>query len=177
MKSPANDPALRTWADVPAGSDFPIQNLPLGIFSTADRNARTATRIGDTVVDLAVLADAGLLNELGIDLACLKAGVLNPLMRHGRGGVRALRERLSQLLRHDNATLRDNTTLRDKALVPAAQAVMHLPCHIGDYTDFYSSRQHAYNVGCMFRDPANALLPNWLHLPVGYHGRASSIVV
>lgn len=177
MKFTANDPALRTWADLPAGSDFPIQNLPLGIVSAADRSARPATRIGDTVVDLAALADAGLLNEVGIDPACFKAGALNPLMRHGRSGIRALRERLSQLLRHDNPALRDNAPLRAKALVPVAQAVMHLPCHIGDYTDFYSSRQHAYNVGCMFRDPANALLPNWLHLPVGYHGRASSIVV
>lgn len=177
MTLPANDPALRSWVPVPDGSDFPIQNLPLGAGSWNGGPPVPMTRIGDRAVDLSVLAEAGLLDGLGIDRTAFDAPVLNPLMAAGRPGVRALRERLSTLLRHDNAVLRDDNDLREEALVAVDQVVMQLPVAVGDYTDFYSSRQHAYNVGCMFRDPANALLPNWLHLPVGYHGRASSIVV
>ncbi|MBP7515499.1 MAG: fumarylacetoacetase [Flavobacteriales bacterium] len=177
MTIAANSPALRSWVDVPAKSDFPIQNIPFGIYSTKDGSARPCTRIGDTVIDLSVLADAGLLNDLGIELAAFGPPVLNALLRYGKQGTRALRGRLSELFHADNGALRDDATTRAKACLPVASVTMHLPVHIGDYTDFYSSRQHAYNVGCMFRDPANALLPNWLHLPVGYHGRSSSIVV
>ena len=177
MNIPANSPTLRSWIDVPAQSDFPIQNIPFGIFSTADRAARPCTRIGDTVIDLSVLADAGMLNDLSIDLASFKAPVLNPLLRYGKQGTRTLRGRLSDLFNSNNGTLRDDAATRAKACLSLASVTLHLPVHIGDYTDFYSSRQHAYNVGVMFRDPANALLPNWLHLPVGYHGRSSSIVV
>ena len=177
MTIAANSPALRTWIDVPTRSDFPIQNIPFGIFSTKDRSARPCTRIGDTVVDLSVLADAGLLNDPGIDLATFGSPVLNALLRFGKQGTRALRGRLSELFNADNGALRDDAAVRANACLPAASVTLHLPVHIGDYTDFYSSRQHAYNVGCMFRDPANALLPNWPHLPVGYHGRSSSIVV
>ncbi len=177
MKLPANDPALRSWADVPAGSDFPVQNLPLGIYSDERGPARPATRIGDAVVDLGALAQAGLLDGLGLEPGVFMAGSLNPLLTYGRQGTRKLRQRLSDLLTGADPRLRDDAALRNKAFADIGSVRMHLPVHIGDYTDFYSSRQHAYNVGCMFRDPANALLPNWLHLPVGYHGRASSIVV
>jgi len=177
MKLPANDPALRSWADVPAGSDFPVQNLPLGIYSDERGPARPATRIGDAVVDLGALAQAGLLDSLGLEPGVFMASSLNPLLTYGRQGTRKLRQRLSDLLTGADPRLRDDAALRNKAFADIGSVRMHLPVHIGDYTDFYSSRQHAYNVGCMFRDPANALLPNWLHLPVGYHGRASSIVV
>ncbi len=177
MTIAANSPTLRSWVDVPAKSDFPIQNIPFGIYSTEDRSARPCSRIGDTVIDLDALADAGLLNDLGIDLAAFTSPVLNVLLRYGKQGTRALRGRLSELFSGDNGVLRDDATTRAKACLPVASVTMHLPVRIGDYTDFYSSRQHAYNVGCMFRDPANALLPNWLYLPVGYHGRSSSIVV
>ena len=176
MKLPANDPALRSWADVPAGSDFPVQNLPLGIYSDERGPARPATRIGDAVVDLGALAQAGLLDSLGLEPGVFMAGSLNPLLTYGRQGTRKLRQRLSDLLTGSDPRLRDDAALRNKAFADIGSGRMHLPVHIGDYTDFYSSRQHAYNVGVMFRDPANALLPNWLHLPVGYHGRASSIV-
>ncbi|MCB0792028.1 MAG: fumarylacetoacetase [Flavobacteriales bacterium] len=173
----ANDPRWTSWAEVPAGSDFPVQNLPLGIFSTVDAGPRAASRIGDLVLDLALVAEAGLLTGTGIDTHHFRGGSLNALLGTGRQGIRALRERLSVLLRSDEAVLRDDTPLRSKAMIPIDRAVMHLPVQVGDYTDFYSSRQHAYNVGCMFRDPKNALMPNWTHLPVGYHGRSSSIVV
>jgi fumarylacetoacetase len=177
MNLPANDPALRSWIPVPANSDFPIQNLPLGVASWNGEAPVPVTRVGDTVVDLSILADLGLLDGTGIAREAFQAPELNALMQGGRSAVRRLRERLSQLLRHDHAELRDDNAAREDALLPVDQVRMVLPVRIGDYTDFYSSRQHAYNVGCMFRDPANALLPNWLHLPVGYHGRASSIVV
>lgn len=177
MNIAANSPALRSWIGTPAGSDFPIQNIPFGIFSTAGRAARPCTRIGDTVIDLGVLADAGFLSDLGIEASTFHAPELNPLLAYGKKGTRALRGRLSELFEQQNATLRDAATTRNEACLPISAVTLHLPVRIGDYTDFYSSRQHAYNVGCMFRDPANALMPNWLHLPVGYHGRSSSIVV
>ena len=176
MPTPANDPSLRSWLPVPAGSDFPIQNIPLGIFSAPGKPMRIGTRVGDTVVDLFVLADHDLLVGIDMERIALMETNLNRLLKHGAMRMRELRERLIQLFDENNGELRDDSALREKALVPVADAIMHLPAHIGDYTDFYSSRQHAYNVGCMFRDPANALLPNWLHLPVGYHGRASSIL-
>ncbi len=176
MSIPANDPALRSWVPVPANSDFPIQNIPFGIGEWNGDGLRPLTRVGDTIVDLSILAEAGLLDGLGIDRADFDAPHLNDLMRGGKAAMRALRQQLIRLLNVDTATLRDNSDLREDALLPLDQVSMHLPVTVGDYTDFYSSRQHAYNVGVMFRDPANALLPNWLHLPVGYHGRASSIV-
>ncbi|MEZ4805914.1 MAG: fumarylacetoacetase [Flavobacteriales bacterium] len=176
MSIPANSPTLRSWIPVPADSDFPIQNIPFGIGSWNGERKVPVTRIGDRVVDLSILAEAGLLDGLGIPSAAFNSPVLNDLMASGRMKARALRERLSELFQADTPTLRDNSDLREDALLAVDQVVMHLPVAIGDYTDFYSSRQHAYNVGCMFRDPANALMPNWLHLPVGYHGRASSII-
>ena len=176
MNVPANDPALRSWIPVTADSDFPIQNLPLGVGSWNGEPPVPLTRVGDVIVDLSILADSGLLDGTGIRREAFVAPHLNELMKGGAASVRALRARLSELLRLDNAELRDDSTLREDALLPPEQVTMHLPVTVGDYTDFYSSRDHATNVGTMFRDPANALLPNWLHLPVGYHGRASSII-
>lgn len=170
------DPSLRSWLPVPAGSDFPIQNIPFGIFSAVGRPKRIGIRIGDAILDLFVLAENDLLSGIGLPRAVLMETSLNRLVKEGAVPVRALRRRLIDLLSEGSAELRDDAVLRDKALLAVADATMHVPFAIGDYTDFYSSRQHAYNVGCMFRDPANALLPNWLHLPVGYHGRASSII-
>ena len=107
----------------------------------------------------------------------LEQSTLNDFMSLGHQAWSETRSRLKELLSNDNPTLRDNQALRETALIERKHCQMHLPANIGDYTDFYSSRQHATNVGAMFRDPQNALLPNWLHLPVGYHGRSSSIVV
>ncbi len=169
-------PELRSWIETPAGSDFPIQNIPFAIFRAPGRTPRPCTRIGDTVIDLKEIADAGLLASTGINKEVFSQAALNPLLNFGKTGVRRLRARLCDLLREDVPELRDNTELRQSALVPLAQATMLLPVEIGDYTDFYSSREHATNVGTMFRGAENALMPNWLHLPVGYHGRSSSIV-
>ncbi len=173
---PKIDKELRSWIPVPAGSDFPIQNIPFGIGSWNGGPPVPVTRIGDRVVDLSILAEAGLLDGTGIAREAFLAPQLNDAMRNGKSGMRKLRERLIELLSEDNAELRDDNDLREDALLAAGQVKMMLPVQIGDYTDFYSSREHATNVGSMFRDPANALLPNWLHLPVGYHGRASSII-
>ncbi len=102
---------------------------------------------------------------------------LNNFMSLGRAAWKETREYLKKILSKDNPTLRDNIELREKSLIKIEDCIMHLPATIGDYTDFYSSKEHATNVGIMFRGKDNALMPNWLHLPVGYHGRSSSIVV
>jgi fumarylacetoacetase len=171
-----NDPALKSFIDVAEQSDFPIQNLPFGIFSTAALpQPRAGVAIGDLVLDLSVLEAKGLLKPA--PHAVLSDATLNAFIALGQPAWRATREAISVLLRHDNPILRDDQALRAQALVPRQAVRMHLPVKVGGYTDFYSSREHATNVGSMFRDPANALLPNWLHLPVGYNGRASSVIV
>jgi len=170
-----NDPTLKSFITTTPASHFPIQNLPFGVFSTvADPIPRVGVAIGDQVLDLAVLADADLLPEPS---EIFLSGSLNQFVALGHATWRATRDTISQLLRHDNPLLRDNQPLRASALLPQDQVRLHLPMEIAGYTDFYSSREHATNVGTMFRDPANALLPNWLHIPIGYNGRASSVVV
>ena len=171
------DASLTSWIDVPAGHDFPLANLPFGIFSTPDRSARPGMRLGDQVLDLSAFHALGLLNDLGLSAEVLAAPVLNPLMKLGKPTTVALRKRVQALMAADCPDLRDQIDAHASCLVPAATVAMHMPVEVGDYTDFYSSEDHARNVGKMFRDPDNALLPNWKHMPVGYHGRASSIVV
>jgi fumarylacetoacetase len=177
MMLPSNDPARKSWVPVPAGSDFPIQNLPLGVFTTADDPLpRIGVAIGDSVLDVAELVGTGLLDELTFDLEVLHYSTLNRLAGLGRSATRSLRERISTLLADDCADLRDHAD-RARLLLPMRAVQMCMPVAVGDYTDFYSSIEHATNVGIMFRGKDNALMPNWKHLPVGYHGRASSIVV
>ena len=166
-----------SWIEVPEGHDFPLANLPFGIFSTTSRSVRPGMRLGDHVIDLSALHAAGLLENLGLSTDVLSAPVLNPLMKRGKSTTVALRERVQNLFVSNSVELRDNPDLCALCLVPASSVTMHMPVDVGDYTDFYSSEDHARNVGKMFRDPENALLPNWKHMPVGYHGRASSIVV
>jgi len=175
-----HDPILKSWVESANVSDshFPIQNLPFGIFSTASkRSPRAGVAIGDRVLDLAVLEDAHLFDGLVGSELVFNRNRLNDFIVLGKPAWRDVRTRISELLRHDHGTLRDNADLRTRALVAAADARMHLPVRIPGYTDFYSSKEHATNVGSMFRDPSNALLPNWLHMPIGYNGRASSVVV
>lgn len=169
-------PQHTSWVSVPSGSDFPIQNLPFGVYQSAS-GPHICVAIGDQMVDVAELSKAGLLANTGVDATTLESGTLNGLFGAGRTAVSAVRNRIGDLLEASNTELKDNASLRSQALVAQAGADMQMPVQVGDYTDFYSSRDHAFNVGSMFRDPDNALLPNWLHLPVGYHGRASSIVV
>jgi fumarylacetoacetase len=172
----ANDSKLRSFIPVDVGSDFPIQNLPYGVFSTAALPApRIGVAIGDYVLDLWELEQDCRLN-VG-DLGVFSASTLNPFMALGPKVWATTRARISELLRHDNDELRDNQALRARALVPMAQAVLHLPIAVSGYTDFYSSKEHATNVGVMFRGKDNALQPNWLHMPIAYNGRASTVVV
>ena len=173
----ANDPTLKSWVEVPANSDFPIQNLPFGIGSSADGDARVVSRIGDMVIDLRALWLLGYLEDLDFTMKDFDSTTLNGMMRKGKEGTRSLRNRLSDLFSSDNTEISANTEHIPQILLEIDIVTLLIPVRIGDYTDFYSSEQHAYNVGCMFRDPDNALMPNWKHLPVGYHGRASSIVV
>lgn len=177
MTFKANNPALKSWVEVPQNSDFPIQNLPYGIFSTKDKSPRAGVAIGDYILDLTEIQSAQLFKEIELPERIFDRPILNDFMDLGKKVTVPVRERISELLQHDNQELQGNDQLRKHALIPQAEAIMHLPIRVGDYTDFYSSESHATNVGTMFRDPDNALLPNWKHIPVGYHGRASSIVI
>ncbi len=172
----ANDPKLKSWVSIPENSDFPIQNLPFGIFKTKELSPRVGVAIGDQVADLVVLAAHGFFDDLNIDHQVFAQPYLNDLIGLGKAKTRAIRNRLSAILDADLEEW-DASELAGFFLHEQSQVQMLMPVKVGDYTDFYSSMEHATNVGKMFRDPANALLPNWRHMPVAYHGRASSIVV
>ena len=157
---------------------FPIENLPYGVFSTeSNQKHRIGVAIGDQILDLSVVKHLFSGPVLQSQQHIFEEITLNGFMGLGRAAWREARDTLQKILAAEDNTLRDNTELRSRAFVNQNQATMHLPARIGDYTDFYSSKNHAYNVGVMFRGPENALMPNWKHLPVGYHGRASSVVV
>jgi len=171
-----NDPKLKSFIPVDPASDFPIQNLPYGVFSARDGLApRVGVAIGDYVLDLWELEQDSRF-DVG-PLGVFAGPSLNPFMALGPKVWSKTRARISELLRHDHPELRDNKELRDRALVPMADVKLHLPIAVSGYTDFYSSREHATNVGVMFRGKDNALQPNWLHMPIGYNGRASTVVV
>ncbi len=173
----ANNPNLKSWVSVPENSDFPIQNLPFGIINSANLSKRVAVRIGDYALDLKVLAELGYLKDTGFHSSDFDAPFLNPMMKKGKLAVRGLRNRISELLLDSSTSLQNNPSQIEQVLHLISAVEVSMPVEIGDYTDFYSSKEHATNVGMMFRDPANALLPNWLWIPVAYHGRASSIVL
>ncbi len=177
MNIKANDPTLKSWITVPEGSDFPIQNLPFGIFKSTNLTPRVGVRIGDQVLDLKALFILGYLENLPFELSDFEAEYLNPLMKKGKKATSALRNRIAKLLDVNHDDLKNHSQHADQVLISIDQIEMCLPVQIGDYTDFYSSREHATNIGTMIRDPQNALAPNWLYIPVGYHGRSSSIIV
>ncbi len=172
-----NDPRLKSFISYDAEHHFSIQNLPYGVFHKGDDPQRTPTigvAIGDWVLDCKTLENKGLLK---FSEPFFQDGSLNSFMARPKKQTTEARQQISELLRDDCPTLRDHEKLRAECLVPQSEVTMHLAAQIGDYTDFYSSKEHATNVGSMFRDKDNPLLPNWTHLPVGYHGRASSVVV
>lgn len=173
----ASDPLLKSWVEVPPGSDFPIQNLPFGIFKTKYLSAVAGVAIGNYVLDLVYLHEHGFLDGMGLPPGIFNQAYLNDFIALGRKKTSEVRNRISELLRHNNDELRNDVAAKEIALVPMEEVQMLMPIRVPNYTDFYSSEEHATNVGSMFRDPKNALLPNWKHLPVGYHGRASSIVI
>ena len=168
-----------SFLDVSPGSPFPIQNLPYGVFRprTGGR-PRVGVAIGEQVLDLSVLEKHGLFRHPALQQQRpFSQPVLNPFMELGPAAWQAARETVTHLLLATTSTLRDDSALRERALHHLADVRLLLPAEIGDYTDFYASKEHATHVGTMFRGAANALMPNWLHLPVAYHGRASSIIV
>ncbi len=167
-----------SWITIPGQSDFPLENIPFGVIRSGDNPPQPATRIGNTAISLSVLCDYGYFDDLGIeDLSVFYEPVLNRFISLGKEKTGAVRKRLAELFEKGNPGLQNNTEAVKSALIPVSEVETLLPVTIGDYTDFYSSIEHATNVGKMFRDPENALLPNWRHIPVGYHGRSSSIVV
>lgn len=170
--------SLTSWVKYSIDCDFPLQNLPYGVFRRSpSETPRIGVAIGDLVLDLRLIDEAELLPENVRRTGCFREQTLNHLMSLGKTVWKEARTRIQQLLSHDTPILRDNTSLCSSALIPQKQVEMLLPANIGDYTDYNASREHATNVGTIFRGAANALQPNWLWLPVGYHGRSSSIVV
>ncbi|MEJ2004758.1 MAG: fumarylacetoacetase, partial [Cyclobacteriaceae bacterium] len=168
--------SLTSWVEVKKDSDFPIQNLPFGIFRTDYLEPGAGVAIGNYVLDLTYLHESGFMDGLRLPTGIFNQSTLNDFIGLGKRVTSAVRMRLMDLLRTDNPLLRDNKTAKELALIPMDEVEMLMPVRVPNYTDFYSSKEHATNVGTMFRDPENALLPNWKHLPVGYHGRASSII-
>ena len=164
---------LTTWVNMPENSDFTIYNIPFGVFSAGRKKTRIGAAIGDLILDLYAVAELGFFENIGAPKKVFDNNYLNDFMALGKPITNAVRKKIQELLSDENSPLKTANNIFEKQ----SEAVMHLPVRVGDYTDFYSSMEHATNVGKMFRDPENALLPNWKHLPVGYHGRASSIVV
>ena len=165
-------PELNAWLNIAPDSDFSIHNLPFGVFSVPSQRPRLGVAIGSYIIDLLAASQAGVFAGLNIPPAVLAQSQLNDLIQLGKIVSLQIRHRLQQQLCDPTSALKQAKSV----MVPMSKAKMHMPVQVGDYTDFYSSIEHATNVGKMFRDPANALLPNWKHIPVGYHGRASSII-
>ena len=176
MPNIANDPNRKSWIIVPENSDFPIQNIPFGVFITKEDVITIGTRIGNCAIDMGALQQLGYFEGIELTDDMFMQDTLNDFISDGKKTWRLVRNRLAELFDENNSTLRDNKNHREVVIFKVEDIEMLLPVQIGDYTDFYSSKEHATNVGKMFRDPENALLPNWLHIPVGYHGRSSTIV-
>jgi len=176
MPLSANNPDRTSWLHVGKNSDFPIQNIPFGVFLTRDDIITIGTRIGDTAIDLGALHQLGYFDGIPLTDDIFLQDTLNDFIADGRKTWRLVRNRIAEIFDAENKNLKDNLKHKEIVLFRLDEIEMQLPVQIGDYTDFYSSIEHATNVGTMFRDPDNALLPNWLHIPVGYHGRSSSII-
>ncbi len=172
-----NDILITSWINVPDNSDFPIYNLPLGIIKHKNGRASAATAIGEYVIDLSALQGLGFFSEISLPNGIFDKDSLNEFIALGKPVWHSVRKQIKSLLKSDNGKLRDDKEAVSKCLFNINEVELLMPVKVGDYTDFYSSKEHATNVGSMFRDPKNALLPNWLHLPVAYHGRSSSIMV
>jgi fumarylacetoacetase len=176
MPIKSNDPSKKSWIPVPPQSDFPIQNIPFGVFLTRDDIITIGTRIGDHAIDLGALHQLGYFKDIPLTDDIFLQDTLNDFISDGKQTWRLVRNRISEIFDSTNTELQSNKEHQQIVLFTMEEIEMQLPVQIGDYTDFYSSKEHATNVGKMFRDPENALLPNWLHLPVGYHGRSSTII-
>ncbi|MET2984880.1 fumarylacetoacetase [Aureibaculum conchae] len=176
MKIKANDPNRKSWLTVKENSDFPIQNIPFGVFLTRDDIITIGTRIGDYAIDLGALHQLGYFDGIPLTDDIFLQDTLNDFIADGRITWRLVRNRIAEIFDANNSILKDNAEHSERIIFTMDEIEMKLPVTIGDYTDFYASKEHATNVGSIFRDPENALMPNWLHIPIGYHGRSSSIV-
>lgn len=176
MPITANNPDRKSWIEVAPNSDFPIQNIPFGVFLTKDDIITVGTRIGDYAIDLGALHQLGYFDGIPLTDDIFLQDTLNDFISDGKKTWRLVRNRIADIFDVNNDTLKNNAKDKETIIFHISDVEMQLPVQIGDYTDFYSSIEHATNVGKMFRDPENALLPNWLHLPVAYHGRSSSII-
>jgi len=176
MPITANNINRKSWLEVPDNSDFPIQNIPFGVFLTKENVVTVGTRIGNYAIDLGALQQLSYFDGIELTDDMFMQDTLNDFISDGKKTWRLVRNRIAEIFDEKNPTLRDSIKDRDIVIFKIEDIEMQLPVLIGDYTDFYSSKEHAMNVGKMFRDPENALLPNWLHIPVGYHGRSSTIV-
>ena len=176
MPLTANDPSRKTWLDIPVNSDFPIQNIPFGVFLTRDDIITIGTRIGDTAIDLGALHQLGYFQGIELTDDIFLQDSLNDFISDGKKTWRLVRNRISDIFLENNPKLRDNAEHKKQVLFSLDEIEMQLPVDVGDYTDFYASKEHATNVGSLFRDPENALFPNWVRIPIGYHGRSSSII-
>ena len=176
MKITANNPNRKTWLTIEGNSDFPIQNIPFGVFLTREDIITIGTRIGDFAIDLGALHQLGYFDGIPLTDDIFLQDTLNDFIADGRKTWRLVRNRIADIFDATNTTLKENSAHKDKIIFTLGEVEMQLPVDIGDYTNFYASKEHATNVGSLFRDPENALLPNWVHIPIGYHGRSSSIV-
>ena len=164
---------MNTWIEIPKNSDFSIYNLPFGIFSTNKNSKRVGIAIGNNIIDLLACNELDIFKDLNINNNVFENNFLNDFINLGKNTTNKVREIIQQQLTDESSKIKMSSVV----IIPMNEVEMHLPVKVGDYTDFYSSIEHATNIGSMFRDPSNPLLPNWRHLPVGYHGRASSIIV
>ncbi len=163
---------MQSWKEIKNNSDFSIYNIPFGVFSVDGGSPRIASAIGDEIIDLKAVAQLGLFDQLEIPISVWDADVLNPFIELGKAVTNEVRLTIQRELCNASSVLKNADVF-----LPMDKVQMHMPVRVGDYTDFYSSIEHATNLGIMFRGPENALMPNWKHLPVGYHGRASSIMI
>ncbi|MEE9349571.1 MAG: fumarylacetoacetase [Flavobacteriaceae bacterium] len=176
MKITANNPSRKSWIHVDKNSDFPIQNIPFGVFLTKDDVTTIGTRIGEYVIDLSALHQLGYLKDIPLTEDIFMQDSLNDFISDGRKTWRLVRNRIADIFDITNERLQNKGKDKEVVIFNIKDVEMLLPVNIGDYTDFYASKEHATNVGTLFRDPENALMPNWLHIPIGYHGRSSSII-
>jgi fumarylacetoacetase len=168
---------MKSWIEIKEDSDFSLYNIPFGIGAVPDSGLCICTRIGETVISLAGIARLGYFDQLGFKVSDFEKPVLNDFIAKGKKASCRVRTIIQECFLSENFSESEALLIKEMALYDASQVQMKMPLLVGDYTDFYSSIEHATNVGIMFRDPANALLPNWRHIPVGYHGRASSVIV
>ncbi len=171
-----NDPVRTSWISYSKSTHFPIQNIPFGVFLTRENMITIGTRIGDYAIDLGALQELGYFNQVPLTDDMFMQDTLNDFISDGKKTWRLVRNRIADIFDSDNAELRDHDAHRERVIFHINEVEMQLPVLIGDYTDFYSSKEHATNVGRMFRGEDNALTPNWLHMPIAYHGRSSSII-